>query len=103
MSTFLKACEFDSLLDGSMRSVELGGKKILVIRRGQEAFALKDECTHEEFPLSEGWVEEDRVYCAFHGAKFNIATGEALSLPAYDDVQTYPTRIVKGVIEVQVD
>jgi 3-phenylpropionate/trans-cinnamate dioxygenase ferredoxin component len=102
MSTFFKACELDSLKSGEMRSMDLSGERIIVIRNGHGVYALKDECTHEEYPLSEGWVEDDCVYCAFHGAKFKISNGEALSLPAYEDVKTYPTRIVDGTVEVEI-
>ena len=103
MSTFHRVCDADSLNDGGMRTVDVNGKHILVIRSGDNFYALKDECTHEEYPLSEGWVEDDCIHCAFHGAKFKLATGEALALPAYEDVKIYPVRVVDGVIEILIE
>ena len=100
MSTFTKICELEVLKNGDMRTFEFKGEQIILIRSGDAVHALKDECTHEEYPLSEGWIEDDCIYCAFHGAKFKIANGEALSLPAYEDLKTYPTRIVDGNVEV---
>ena len=103
MSTFHKVCDFDSLQNGGMRTAELNGEQILIIRENNNVHALKDECTHEEYPLSEGWVEDGCVYCAFHGAKFALANGEALSLPAYEDVKVFQTRIVDGAVEVEIE
>ncbi len=103
MSTFIKVCELDSLANGGMRSVSINGEKIVVVRNDDQVYALKDECTHEEFPLSEGWVEEGCLHCAFHGAKFDLASGEPLSLPAYEAVKTYPVRITDGSVEVEIN
>jgi len=102
MSKFVQICEFSSLKSGGMRTVDVQGEQILVVRHGEHVYALKDECTHEEYPLSEGWVEDDCVYCAFHGAKFKLATGEALSPPANEDVTTFPTRIIDGFIQIDI-
>lgn len=103
MSKFVAAAALETLVDGGMRSVQIGGRKMVLVRIGEQVFALKDECTHEEFPLSEGWVEDGCVCCAFHGAKFDPQTGEALSLPAYQPVQTFPVRIQNGIVEIDIE
>jgi nitrite reductase/ring-hydroxylating ferredoxin subunit len=103
MSKFVAVGEFDDIADGSLRSVQVSGQKIVLVRIGDEVFALKDECSHEEFALSEGWVEGGCLSCAYHGAKFNPKTGEALSLPAYESVKTFAVRIQNGKIEINVE
>ena len=102
MSTFVQVCKFASLKSGGMKTIDVQGEQIVVVREDENIYALKDECTHEEYPLSEGWVEDNCIYCAFHGAKFSLANGQALTLPAYEDVKTYPTRIVDGFIQVDI-
>lgn len=102
MSKFVRVCKFSDLKSGGMKTIDVEGEQIVVVREGENVYALKDECTHEEYALSEGWVEDNCIHCAFHGAKFSLANGEALSLPAYEDVQTFPTRIVDGVIQVEI-
>ncbi|MBN1479053.1 non-heme iron oxygenase ferredoxin subunit [candidate division KSB1 bacterium] len=103
MSTFIKVCEYKKLADGSMRTVSTKHGNIVVVREGDNIYALANECTHEEFPLSEGWIEDGCIHCAFHGAKFDLKTGEALSLPAYENIVTYPVRINDGMIEIKVE
>ena len=44
-----------------------------------------------------------RVVCPRHGSAFELATGQPLSLPAYEPVATYPVRIVDGIVRVDVD
>ena len=103
MSEFIPVCEADKLESGGMRTVEVDGVQVVVIRDGEKFYALRDECSHEEFPLSEGWVEDGCLFCAFHGAKFDLKSGDALSLPAYEGVQTFPVRVQNGMIEVKVE
>jgi 3-phenylpropionate/trans-cinnamate dioxygenase ferredoxin subunit len=67
-------------------------------------YAIEDRCTHDDGPLCEGdWDEETcRVVCPRHGAQFDLATGAALTLPAYQPVATYPVSIADGVVRVEV-
>jgi nitrite reductase/ring-hydroxylating ferredoxin subunit len=103
MSKFVEVGELAGMAQGSLRRVQVSGQKIVLVRLGDEVFALKDECSHEEFPLSEGWVEDGCLSCAYHGAKFNPKTGAALSLPAYESVKTFAVRIQNGKIEINVE
>jgi 3-phenylpropionate/trans-cinnamate dioxygenase ferredoxin component len=64
-------------------------------------FAIKDVCTHDQAPLSEGELDGDTIVCPWHGACFSVRTGEALSLPAIEPVDTFPV-ILQGD-EVYVD
>jgi 3-phenylpropionate/trans-cinnamate dioxygenase ferredoxin subunit len=64
-------------------------------------FAIKDICTHDQAPLSEGELNGDTIVCPWHGACFSVRTGEALSLPAIEPVETFPV-ILQGD-EVYVD
>ena len=53
-------------------------------------FAIRDVCTHEEAPLSEGEVVEDEtIVCPWHGACFSLRTGEALTPPAIEPVEMF--------------
>jgi len=60
-----------------------------------ELFAIEDQCTHDEGPLCEGEFDcgERVAICPRHGARFDITTGRALTLPAYIDVDTFPARL----------
>lgn len=102
MSDFVRVCKVDDISENGLMSFLVNGEKIVIIRQGKNIFAIEDKCSHEDFPLSEGWLEKDSIYCAYHGAKFDLKTGEALSLPAYEAVKRYPVQIIDGYIELDV-
>lgn len=70
------------------------GERVCLIRRGTEVSALRDECTHQGMPLSAGEVLPDgTIECAWHGARFDCATGALRQGPAEADVQAYDVRV----------
>jgi apoptosis-inducing factor 3 len=74
------------LQDGGMLSGLVGGEPVLLVRRGEEFFAISATCTHYGGPLGEGLVVDDTVRCPWHHACFSLRTGEALRAPAFDPV-----------------
>jgi nitrite reductase/ring-hydroxylating ferredoxin subunit len=38
-----------------------------------------------------------------HGAGFDLETGAALSLPAYEPVAVYPVQANNGMVEIDID
>lgn len=60
---------------------------------GAAVYALLDNCTHENYPLSEGWVDDRQVECALHGSCFDLRTGNPDVPPAVVPVRTYPVRL----------
>jgi nitrite reductase/ring-hydroxylating ferredoxin subunit len=83
--------------------VVCGGRRIALFRLEDGVYALDDVCSHEFSLLSEGEVWQGEVSCAKHGSRFNIRTGAVRGLPATLPVRTYPARIEKGEIYVEVD
>lgn len=87
---------------GCLRKVLSNGKAIVLARREGEIFALEDRCSHEDFPLSEGEIVDGALECVLHGARFDLRTGRALSLPAIRPVKTYRTEIREGDIYIEI-
>jgi 3-phenylpropionate/trans-cinnamate dioxygenase ferredoxin subunit len=83
--------------------VEIGEDSVVVFNIGGEFFAIADLCTHDMGALGEGEVEDHEIICPRHGARFDLRTGEALTLPAVQDVPSYPVRVVDGVLEIGVE
>lgn len=89
-------CPLADFPPGTVRIVEVSASRSVgVYNCAGELFAIEDQCTHDEGPLCEGEFDcEERVaICPRHGARFDITTGRALTLPAYIDVDTFPARV----------
>jgi 3-phenylpropionate/trans-cinnamate dioxygenase ferredoxin subunit len=64
-------------------------------------YAIEDRCSHDDGPLCEGDREGFEIECPRHGAHFDLRTGKALTLPATEDVDTYPVVVRQGEIFVE--
>ncbi len=89
------------VMPGSALRVEVEGFAICVVNTEGSFYALRDNCSHKDFPLSEGEVLGHRLTCAWHGAAFDVTTGAALSLPAIKPVQTYDVALEDGGVWVR--
>jgi NADPH-dependent 2,4-dienoyl-CoA reductase/sulfur reductase-like enzyme/nitrite reductase/ring-hydroxylating ferredoxin subunit len=74
------------LADGASVLGKVDGDDVLVVRVGNEAFAVGAACTHYSGPLAEGLVVGKTVRCPWHHACFDLATGEALRAPAFNSL-----------------
>jgi 3-phenylpropionate/trans-cinnamate dioxygenase ferredoxin component len=102
MAEFVKAARTDEVAPGQALLVVVKGKEIALFNIEGSYFALDNLCTHEEGPLAEGEVEGHEVTCPWHGAKFDIRTGEVLCDPAYEPVTRYNVRVNGSDIEVEI-
>ncbi len=103
MGEFVKIGKASEIADQCAKCVEIKGRSIAVFNLGGEFYAMDDLCTHEEGPLSEGFIEGEEVECPWHAARFNIKTGKALCEPAYEDQPMFNIRVVDGDLEVEVE
>jgi 3-phenylpropionate/trans-cinnamate dioxygenase ferredoxin subunit len=102
--TELDVCPVEELPPGTVKIVSAGPLAVGVYNCGGEYFALEDRCSHDDGPLCEGdWDTEDcTVVCPRHGSNFDLRTGRPLTLPAVVPVDTFPVRVVNGMIKVDV-
>jgi 3-phenylpropionate/trans-cinnamate dioxygenase ferredoxin component len=94
----LQECEGN----GCVHAATADGLEVVLVKWEDEVFALEDRCSHQDFPLSEGSVEDGTLECVFHGARFDIRSGKAVRLPAIRPVRTYPVEIRDDEIFVDV-
>ncbi len=97
------AGEAAEVADGRGKCFLVAGRKIAVFHVGARFFALDDRCTHADAAMSDGWITGNCVACPWHGAEFDLETGEALSLPATGTLRTYPVSIIEGRITITVE
>ena len=101
MAAFVKVATTGELAPGQAKRVEAGGKRIALFNRDGAYHAIEDTCPHRGGPLSEGQVEGNVVICPWHGAKFDITTGEVLGPPARAGVASFRTRVSGSDVEVE--
>ena len=102
MAQFIKVASTAVLAPGTAKCVEVAGKKIALFNLERTFYAIDDTCTHRGGPLSEGEVSGEEVTCPWHGAIYNIKTGEALGPPAPRGVARYAVRVQGADVEVEV-
>ncbi len=99
---YVKVAALDDLPPGTLLGVEVAGVRVCLANADGEIYAIQDNCTHRDFPLSAGELEDCTVECTWHGAKFDVKSGRALALPAIKPVKTYEVKVEDGQILVAV-
>jgi nitrite reductase/ring-hydroxylating ferredoxin subunit/uncharacterized membrane protein len=89
------------LADGKPTKAMLGPTALVVVRRGDVVYALKETCSHAGGPLSEGELRGDAIICPWHGSQFRLADGRVLHGPAGSRQIRYEARIEAGQVEVK--
>ena len=97
-TTVVRLCGTDDVPLNEVKRFEVNDKRIALYHLPLGFFATDDTCSHEEYSLSEGFVDDGTVECPEHGAVFDIETGKALTLPATQPVKVY--RVVVNGDEV---
>jgi len=109
--------EAEGFPDRTIRAVDVGGRRVGVVRWGQELFALQNACPHQGGPLCEGMVlsgprpagvgsldvdeREPVVSCGWHGWQFYARTGRSVWENGCR-VASYPAEVRDGRVMLDV-
>ena len=98
-----RVCSVDDVKPGSAKRVDVDGHRLCVVRLGDDWYVIGDECSHEDYSLSEGdvWEDECEIECPQHGSTFSLTTGVPSSLPATRPVPVYEVTVVDGDVMVE--
>ncbi len=102
MGTYTKVAKTTDLQSGQGKLVEAGGKRVALFNVGGTFHAIDDTCTHRGGPLSEGDLAGNEVTCPWHGAVFDVTTGNVVSPPAPRGVASFPVRVQGDDVEVEI-
>ncbi len=97
---FIEAGSAGELRPGTMKRIDIGGRRLLLANVEGRLCAVDDTCTHEEASLSTGVLKGRLVKCPLHGSRFDVCTGAALEEPAQENLRTYPVREEDGRVFV---
>jgi NADPH-dependent 2,4-dienoyl-CoA reductase/sulfur reductase-like enzyme/nitrite reductase/ring-hydroxylating ferredoxin subunit len=74
------------MADAAIVRCRVEAEEAILVRRGEEFFALGAQCTHYHGALADGLAVGDTVRCPLHHACFSLRSGAALHAPALDPV-----------------
>ena len=87
---------------GELKGVVVEGVPIVLANVDGIFCALRDKCSHDDYPLSDGELDGGDVVCQYHGARFDACSGARKTLPAIRPVQSFPVEIRDGDVYVDV-
>lgn len=101
---FVRAARLSDVPEGELLAVEVEGARICLANCEGTVYAIGDNCSHRDFPLSAGELDTDEcsLTCEWHGAAFDLRDGRPLCLPATKPVPVYPCRVEDGDVLVDV-
>ncbi|XP_048854685.1 apoptosis-inducing factor 3 isoform X2 [Brienomyrus brachyistius] len=94
-------CHVKDLENGQMREVDLGSGRALLIKEHGEFSAIGHKCPHYGAPLVKGVLSKGHVRCPWHGACFNISTGDIEDFPGLDSLPTFQVRVEKDKVIIR--
>ena len=102
MSDFEYACTASDVPIGGMLLVELEDRLAIVFNVDNQFYCIDDVCSHDGGPLSDGELIGCEIECPRHGAKFDITTGKALTMPATEDTVCHDVKLDDGSVFVRI-
>jgi 3-phenylpropionate/trans-cinnamate dioxygenase ferredoxin subunit len=93
VSDYSRACPVADVPEGTAVRCIIDGEAVAVVHTEGEFYAIRDECSHAEVPLSEGDIDGTTLECWLHGSRFDLVNGRPIGLPATVPVPVYPVKI----------
>lgn len=81
MSQWYDALEAKQLTAGTMKGVEVGGTRVVLVHGTSGIRAFEDRCGHMSAPISIGAFKSGVIKCALHSAVFDAETGTVRGQP----------------------
>lgn len=95
MASFQSVCSVADVPDPGSMLVEVDERLLVLIHAAGHFYALDDVCTHDGGPLSEGPIDAaaGTIACPRHGAKFDVKTGAAVTMPATKPTVAHEVKV----------
>jgi 3-phenylpropionate/trans-cinnamate dioxygenase ferredoxin subunit len=101
MPEFVRVAKVSDLTDPGKALVDVDERLVALFKVGGRFYAIDDVCTHDGGPLAEGRLEDHTIACPRHGAKFDIRTGQALTMPATQPTAAHEVKVVGDEVFVK--
>ena len=102
MGELIDVSTLTDLVPGTCRQVDAGGRPVALFNVNGTIYAIHGKCTHRGGPLGEGELDGSVVTCPWHGAQFDVTTGQVIGPPAPQSVPAYKVVVEGDLIKVEV-
>jgi len=93
MSNFQPVAKVSDIPDPGKTVIEVDERLVVIFHVDGKFHCIDDVCTHDDGPLGEGQLNDHQIACPRHGAKFDIRTGEALTMPATQPTASHEVKV----------
>lgn len=94
-------CKVQDINENELKTVNLNEHKVLLVKQQGVISALGTKCTHYGAPLVSGALGDGRIRCQWHGACFNVKTGDIEDFPGFDSLPCYQVTIENDNVKVK--
>ncbi len=105
--TWYKVLKEESLKEGDIFKATAGSKELIVMRAAGKLYATSNLCTHEQYDLAEGFIDDGNIVCPNHFAIFKPQDGSVVSNPEgsgpIGPLKSYHVKVENGDILVEVE
>ena len=102
MGELFEVARLSEIPPGTCRQVSAAGRPVAVFNVNGTIYAIHGTCTHRGGPLGEGELDGSVVTCPWHGAEFDVTTGEVVGPPAPQSVPAYKVVVEGELVKVEV-
>lgn len=95
---FVAVAAADGVPPGKFVKVSVAGRAYLIARVEDRFYAVEDNCSHEDYPLSYGCLDGKRIKCSLHGSRFSLETGAPEDAPADAPIATFRVAVADGQV-----
>jgi len=95
LSDYVAVASCSEITDPGSILVEVDERLVVLIHAAGHFYAIDDVCTHDGGPLSDGPVDAEggTIACPRHGAKFDVKSGAAVTMPATKATVAHEVKI----------
>ncbi len=85
--------------ESKIRRFFIDGREVGVVLYKARFYAFSNRCTHNDFQMHFGYIEDDFLWCPIHYGQYDLATGYAISGPV-TDLESYEVRVIDGDVQI---
>jgi 3-phenylpropionate/trans-cinnamate dioxygenase ferredoxin subunit len=98
---YVVAAQTSELAPGTLKSIEIEGRELLLAKVDQTYYALARKCTHMGENLCHGSLDGAILTCPRHGARFDVTTGKAVGKARLLFMATTPKNLATYPVKVE--